>query len=77
MVLLITGNTKLETDVPPSGTLSYMKHAMGMQNIEGFRDQRRVDMKPEASVGGRLALHWRLTNTQTRTLLGFTHPNAG
>lgn len=48
----------------PQAPLSYMKHAMGMQNIEGFRDQRRVGMKSEAFVGGGLALHWKLTNTQ-------------
>lgn len=38
----------------PQAPLSYMKHAMGMQNIEGFRDQRRVGMKSGAFVGGDL-----------------------
>lgn len=52
----------------PQAPLSYMKHAMGMQNIEGFRDQRRVGMKSETFVGGGLALHWKLTNTQRREL---------
>lgn len=59
----------------PQAPLSYMKHAMGMQNIEGFRDQRRVGMKSGAFVGGGLALHWKFTNTQ-RTLFSFSHPNA-